>query len=56
MAAGLKQAEWADSFGWSEGHVSQVVSGSRTSAAVMSAVLDFIAEQERKIARRAAAS
>ncbi len=51
--AGINQVEWANRNGWTEGHVSQVISGKRESAAVVTAALVFIDEQERLIAQRA---
>ncbi len=51
--AGLKQAEWARLFDWTESHVSQVVAGKRESTHVIDRVTVFINEQEQLIAKRA---
>lgn len=53
--AGMKQAEWARQYGWTDSHVSQVVAGKRESEHVTSKVLAFIGAQEQEIAERVAA-
>lgn len=53
--AGMKQAEWARQFDWTDSHVSQVVAGKRESEHVMVKVLAFIGDQEQQIADRVAA-
>ncbi len=52
--AGMHQAEWAKQFGWTDSHVSQVVSGKRESVHVVEQVTSFIETQEQLIAARVA--